>query len=95
MFGCSHTCSLAINTTYLRALHADRFQEIMTMADVVVKCVKEVAVLTCTCKTCGNKQHVAAVLSRALTSAKELIKLVEHGSRTLASADQVINEMVC
>ena len=87
--------SLGINMTYLRALHADRFQEIMSMTGVVVQCVNEAAALTCTCKTCGNKQHVAAVLSRALTSAQELIKLLEHGSHTLASAEQAINEIVC
>lgn len=86
-----HSCSLAIHDTLacislaihdLRACALHEVQEIITMTKVVTQYLKEAADITCTCKTCEKHQRVDAVLSHALTSAQELIKLLERESHT-------------
>ena len=68
--------------THLRACALHEVQEIISMTKVVTRYLKEAADITCACKTCEKNQRVGAVLSRALTSAQELIKLLERESHT-------------
>ena len=60
--------------THLRACALHEVQEIMSKTKFVTQCLEEAAAITCTCE----KQSVDAVLTRALTSAREVIKLLEH-----------------
>ena len=55
-------------------------EEMLSMAEVVTQSLQEAAGLTSTCDSCSNKQHLGAVLSRAISIGEELRELIKNSA---------------
>ena len=64
-----------MHTTTATLLHAVQMEEMLSMAEVMTQSLQEVAGLT---STCDNKQHIGAVLSRAISIGEELMELIKN-----------------